>query len=421
MNFLKILGARLFWVLVIVALSVNSAEAGYRAKVEKQFGRWIAGLWPEAKSAGISRKTFDNAFAGMKLDWKLPDLSPPGRKPKKTGKRSQAEFGSPGRYFNSRRISGLALYGRKMKQQWGESLKAIEKRYGVPQNILLAVWARETSYGRVKIPYDGLRSLATLGFMGARPQFFRPEVIAALKILQQGHVSRKGLKSSWAGAMGHTQMLPSVFLRYKVDFDGDGRANIWTSVPDALATSANFLKHKGWNRSYDWGYEIKVPASLDCTRAGPHQAKPIAQWVKSGIKRTKGRVFSPQRMKTKASLLLPAGLYGPGFLVTSNFYVLKEYNESDLYALFVGHLADRIGNDRDFVGKWVKVGTYPRWKVKQLQKVLLAEGHNIGDKLDGLVGFRTRLAVGKYQRKYGLRRDCWPGGEVFTKALRGSQ
>lgn len=394
------------------------AQSSYKVGTEAQFQSWLVKLWPQARKNGISRQTFDAAFKRVRLNWRLPDLAPPGRKPPDKKKVRQAEFGSPGRYFREKNIDALVRRGRKMKVKWGQTLKKIEQRYSVPQNILLALWGRETAYGAVKIPYDTIRSLATLSFMGRRKAFFHPELLGALTILEQGHISRRNLKSSWAGAMGQTQMLPQKFLQYAVDFDGDGRKNIWTSVPDALATTASFLSKQGWNNQSSWGYEIDLSNSVNCTLEGPHRMQPIKNWDNAGLKRTRGRKFSGRILQTNGSLLLPAGLYGPGFIVSNNFYVLKKYNESDLYALFIGHVADRISNNKKFDGKWRKVSTYTRAKVKRLQKVLRREGYNIGKKIDGLIGFRNRVAVGLFQHKYGLQRDCWPGKATFSRALR---
>ncbi|VAV93919.1 Membrane-bound lytic murein transglycosylase B [hydrothermal vent metagenome] len=394
------------------------AQQNYKSRTEAQFQSWLKAQWPTAQKNGISRQTFDLAFKEVKLNWRLPDLAPPGRKTRDKAKRRQSEFGSPGRYFRQDNINALVQRGRQMKKKWSKTLAKIERRYGVPQNIILAVWGRETSFGAVKIPYDTIRSLATLSFMGRRQSFFYPELIGALQILEQGHISRNRLKSSWAGAMGQTQMLPQKFLQYAVDFDGDGRKNIWTSPPDALATTANFLKQQGWQNRVSWGYEIALTPAVNCTLEGPHRMQPIKNWVNTGLKRTAGRKFSSPLLQGKGSLLLPAGLHGPGFIVTENFYVLKKYNESDLYALFVGHLADRISTNKQFIGKWQKVSTYTRAKIKHLQKTLQREGYNIGKKVDGLIGFRSRVAVGLYQNKYGLEKNCWPGKATLSRASR---
>lgn len=407
-----------FVLFLLLAPKISMAQQSYKSGIEARFQVWVEKQWPTAQKNGISRRTFERAFKGVKLNWRLPDLAPPGQKPKDKVKHRQAEFGSPGRYFRQDNISALVRRGRKMKKKWSRTLAKIEQRFGVPQNIILAVWGRETSFGAVKIPYDTIRSLATLSFMGRRQAFFYPELIGALKILEQGHIPRKDLKSSWAGAMGQTQMLPRVFQKYAVDFDGDGRKNIWTSPADALATTANFLSKQGWQSGSSWGYEIALSNSVNCTLEGPHRMQPIQNWVKNGLQRTRGRKFSSQRLQSKGSLLLPAGLYGPGFIVTKNFYVIKKYNESDLYALYVGHLADRLSQDKQFSGKWQKVSTYTRSKIKRLQKTLRREGYNIGKKLDGLIGFRSRVAVGLYQKKYGLERNCWPGKATLARAAR---
>lgn len=406
------------WVVVLAFLvQPGSTEAASRKEVERQFAAWREALWPEAKAAGVSRATFDLAFRGVNLDWSLPDLVPPGQSVKQDGKAvSQAEFGSPGRYFAPNALNVLVRRGRAMAEQWRQQLVAIERRYGVPYQILIAIWAKETAFGSAKIPHDAVTALSTQAFMGRRTDFFRPQVIAALRLLEEGHVSRAAFKSSWAGAMGHIQMLPSHVLQYGVDFDGDGRRDIWTSVPDALATAANFLKQNRWTSGQGWGYEVVAPAKADCTHEGPHQGRPYAEWAELGYKRTRGRPFPPAMLKQSGHLLQPAGRHGPSFLVTGNFYVLKEYNESDLYALYVGHLADRLADNRGFETAWGEVPTYTRGAVKELQQTLLRHGYNVGDTVDGLIGFRTRVAVGQYQRKRGLAVDCWPGPSTMARA-----
>jgi lytic murein transglycosylase len=407
----------LVWVLL--ALLAGGAAADTRQQVEASFAAWREALWTQAQAAGVSRSTFDAALGGVSLDWSLPDLVPPGgaaaaeRKPTQ-----QAEFGSPGRYFSESGLSILVSRGRAERDKRRRDLLAIERRYGVPHQILLAIWGRETAYGTVHIPHDAIRSLATQAFMGRRAAYFREQLIAALQLLEGGHGTRAALRSSWAGAMGHTQMLPTHVLKYGVDFDGDGRRNVWGSVADALAATAHFLAENGWQRDLPWGYEVTPPPGADCTFEGPHQGRTFAEWMALGYERTRGRTLPPGRLDTTGYLLMPAGQYGPAFLVTDNFYVLKAYNESDLYALYVGHVADRLDNDRGFEGRWGNVPTYPRGDIKALQNVLVGDGYNVGDTIDGLVGFRTRTAVGDYQRKNGLRVDCWPGPETLGHARR---
>ena len=401
------------WILTFL-LTGEAFGASARQQAEAGFAAWREALWSEARSAGVSRATFDKALGGVTLDWSLPDI-PGGDAGKPT---RQAEFGSPGRYFSESNLSVLIGRGRAERDRWQSVLMAIERRYGVPHQILLAIWGRETAYGTVRIPNDAVRSLTTLAYVGRRPEFFRRQLIAALVLLEGGHASRAELRSSWAGAMGHTQMLPGHVLQYGVDFDGDGRRNVWGSVPDALATTANFLAENGWQAGLPWGYEVTPPEGADCTLEGPHQGRSFAEWLALGYKRTRGRSLPPGRLATKGHLLMPAGRHGPAFLVTENFYVLKAYNESDLYALYVGHLADRLDNDRGFEGRWGEVPTYTREEVKALQTVLVGGGHNVGDSIDGLIGFRTRTAVGEYQRLKGLKVDCWPGPETLARARR---
>ncbi len=371
---------------------------------EKKFRAWLGTLWRDAKAQGVSRETFNSAFNGVSLDWSLPDLKKSAGKPEQ-----QAEFGSPSRYFKERSLYALANRGQALRAKYAKTLARIEQHYGVPGTVILSVWGRETAYGAAKIPHYAVRSLATLAYAGRRRDFFRKEVLSALVILEQGHIKRGQMRSSWAGAMGHTQMLPSQFLKYAVDFNRDGKKDIWNNIPDALATTANFLRKKGWQSGMSWGYEVNLPKSVSCALEGPDKRVNVSTWLKRGVSRVKGRKFSKAAQSFPTSLLVPAGRYGPAFLVTKNFYVLKEYNESDVYALFVGHVADRMSANKPFVTKWRDVPTYTRSQMKKVQKKMVKLGYNVGDSIDGLIGFRTRVATGEYQTKYKLRQDCWPG------------
>ncbi len=413
------LSLALLAVVAILLALIGSASAQDKPAVEASFRAWIEQLRPEAEAAGVSRRTFDREMRDVALDWSLPDLVPPGKKQESdAGKVKQSEFGSPGAYFEPGVLARRIKEGRAQLKEWGKALAAIEKRYGVPSRVLVAIWGRESAYGQASIPHDAVTVLATQAFMGRRPQVFRPQLIAALKLLDEKRISRADLKSSWAGAMGHMQMMPVQALKYGVDFDGDGHANVWTSVPDALASAANFLKQKGWTPGLSWGYEVNTPSSVACSFEGPHQGRPIGEWLGLGVARTGGRDMPKARGGTEGFLLMPAGRFGPSFLVTGNFYVLKEYNTSDLYALYIGHLADRMAEDVAFEGRWARVPTYTRAEVKALQEKLAAQGYNVGETIDGLIGFRTRVAVGLFQSKTGLEVDCWPDPETLARAKR---
>ncbi len=399
-------------VLLLLLAGVTAALAAPdRVQVEAQFQAWLkADIWPEAKAAGVSRATFERALSGVTLDWSLPELSPPGEPVKPPSIRWQSEFGSPGAYFNEKTLTGLARMGRARIDQWRKTLGAIYKRYRVPPAILVAIWAKETGFGQAALPEPALRALATQAFMGYRKDLFRSELIAALEIVESGDVTPARMRSSWAGALGQPQFMPSLFRKYAVDFDRDGKRDIWDSVPDSLASMANYLKAEGWQSERGWGVEAKVPANVPCTLEGPEQGKPMAEWARLGVTLADGKPL-PVKAKRQGFLLMPAGRFGPAFIVTENFYVLKQYNYSDLYALYIGHLADRIADDKPFIAKWQKVGGFSRGDVKSMQDQLVAEGYDVGA-VDGLVGFKTRIAVGLWQVKQGQAPTCFPDAKL---------
>jgi len=403
---------RLFFAAVFYLAAPSESHAltaAERAKAEAAFPGWVERqVWPAAKKAGVARATFDAAFAGVRIDWSLPELGPGGGVPE-----GQAEFQSPAAYFNEKRLADLAALGRPLLRQWSKTLAGIEKRYGVPAEIVVAIWGRESAYGRVAPGKLAIAALATESYVGRRKETFFPELIAALKILQRGDVQPRQMLSSWAGALGETQFLPSKFLQFAVDFDGDGRADIWNSTPDVLASIAHYLVQHGWTRGQGWGFEVKAPSAVACSLEGPEQGKPLSAWQKMGVAPL-GSLPRYARADTKFHLLMPAGRLGPAFLVTSNFYDIKDYNNSDLYALFIGQLADRYIGGGAFAGGWSKVATgFKRSDVLAIQKRLVAMGHDVG-KVDGLVGYKTRIAIGLWQRKQGMAETCYPDAAVFA-------
>lgn len=396
--------------------AAQGGTAAYRSAVEQRYGEWLEGLRAEALAKGITAETFHNAMKGVKLDWKLPDLDPPElgegqpQKPKAEDtnrQKQQAEFDRPGRYFPKKGLDYVTRAGREQKARWKDTLKAIEEKYGVGGHVVLAIWGRETAFGRAKIPYYTVEALATQAFMGRRQEKFREELLIALSILQEGHVTRKDMKSSWAGAMGHTQFLPSDFRNYAVDFNGDGKRDIWGTIPDALASTANFLKQNGWQTGKAWGYEVRLPKDFDCTLEGIANKRTIKEWLDLGVTRTFDRKFLPERLTEQVHLVAPAGTYGPAFLVLDNFEVFRSYNKADLYALYVGHVADRILFAGDFEGSWSRVPSFSRNEMRRLQTKLAKEGYDVG-KIDGLMGSRTRSAVGQWQKKLGHKVTCYP-------------
>ncbi|WEO73606.1 lytic murein transglycosylase [Agrobacterium vitis] len=398
-------------------LTANTVMAApSKAEIESRFQSWISlDLWPQAKKAGISQVTFTSAMKTVKLDWSLPDLAPPGFPPPKQRPQSQAEFSSPGPYFREARMQALAASGRALADQYASTLKKIEAKYGVPGPILLALWGRETGYGRAKLPYEAVDVLATSAFMSTRQELFTRELIDALHIIDGKDIAADAMLSSSAGALGQPQFMPSSFLQYAVDFDGDGHRNIWTSVPDSLASMANFLVQKGWQRGRDWGFEVTIPSGVSCAQEGPDLAKPMSAWAATGIGRIGGKAFPKQDLSAPTMMLVPAGTHGPEFLVTPNFYVLKEYNNSDLYALFIGNLADRIAyGSGSFSAPWGDVGHMLRSDVQSMQQTLVKKGYDVG-KTDGLAGFKTRRSLGDWQAKNGLKPTCFPDEGLKAK------
>jgi lytic murein transglycosylase len=391
---------------LLVATTLWLAAACSPACADAAFQAWLASLWPEAQRAGVSRTTFETATRGLEPDLTLPDLVIPGRP--EAPQRGQAEFvQTPADYLKESSFDRLAAQGRKLLGAHRATLSAVEQKYGVPAGIVLAIWGRETNFGSQKLPYGAVRVLATQAYLGRRKEKFGEEFLLALKMLEEGHVALTDMRSSWAGAMGQPQVLPSDFYKYAVDFDGDGRRDIWNSVPDILASMASQLAGKGWQRGQRWAYEVRAPANVDCTTADPDNAQPIGEWVKRGFVPAYDRRLSAAELAEKASLLLPAGTYGPAFLITANYFVIKEYNFSDLYVLFVGHLGDRIADPRPFETPWGRVTQLATAQLERMQITLTKLGI-YRDKIDGKAGMRTRLALGAYQKANGLKLDCWP-------------
>lgn len=395
---------------IVSALAVAPAAA---AKIDDQFRAWLANdLWPAAEASGISRRTFDAAFDGVRPNLKLPDLVLPGEKAKTPKQQHQAEFGSPGNYFAEKTVGAVVSGGRARSGKYAKTLAAIEQRYGVPGETVLAIWGRESGFGTAKIPYDAFEVLGTKAFLATRKEMFRKEVLAALQMVERGVAEPRQMKSSWAGALGQPQFLPTSFLKHAVDFDGDGRTDIWNSAPDALGSIGSYLKNYGWVKGRDWGFEVTVPEAVSCALEGPDQGRKIADWARLGITRVNGKPFPANELRAEGFLLMPAGRNGPAFVVTPNFYVLKEYNESDLYALFIGHGGDRIaGGDRTFAGRWGKVDGLFRSDIAAMQRGLERLGYDVGS-ADGLPGFKTRRSIGDWQAKNGRAATCFPDAGI---------
>lgn len=370
------------------------------------FQRWISQFRSVAMQNGISGSTYDRAFRGVSE----PD-------PEVLEKaRYQPEFRAEAwEYFDNRVQQDTIETGRRMARQWKPWLDRIERQFGVSRYVLLAIWSIESNYGEVlkneRVMRSLPRSLATLAYADKRrAKFARQQLIAALKILQTGDIDVGHLTSSWAGAMGHTQFIPTSYQAYAVDMDGDGRRDIWGSVPDALATAANLLRKNGWRGGETWGYET---AALPSGRKFPGGKMSLARWQSIGVVRANGKPFP--RPSDTAELKVPDGRAGPVFLVTKNFDVIKRYNNSDKYALAVGLLADEIAGFGGLVRDWDRPFERLSYsETEELQKRLGALGYYDGP-VDGKIGSGSRAAIRAFQARSGMQQDGHPGKEVLRR------
>ncbi|MHC5306458.1 lytic murein transglycosylase [Bartonella sp. LJL80] len=399
--------------LLISLLPLSALAQTDRTVVDQQFKNWVAkDFFDKARKRGISPEIYRNVMDPIRPNLQLPDLTLPGEKPKTPKRQHQAEFGSPADYFSEKSLGAVISGGKNRYAANAKTLKSIEKNYGVPATVLLAIWGRESAFGTVKIPYNAFEVLATKAFMSSRQDMFSDELLAALEIVQSSYMDAASMKSSWAGALGQPQFMPTSYLKYAVDFDGDGHRNIWTSTADTLASIANYLKLNGWQQGRSWGYEVSVPEAVSCSLEGPDQGKSFAEWQRLGIKPVAMKSFPAGENSRQGFLLMPAGRLGPAFIVTDNFYALKAYNMSDLYALFIGSASDRISGAGAFKAPWQKVDKLYRSDVATMQTVLQKQGFDIG-KPDGLAGFKTRRSIGLWQEKHGQKATCFPSRKLI--------
>ena len=380
------------------------------------FVDWLAGQRAAAEALGVSSETYDRETAGLTPDLVLPDLVI-GRRPAPRGSGEPEFVLTAQTYLAAGEIAALAERGRKLTPEHRDAIALIVERYGVPGPVVVAIWGHETSYGAARLKHDALRAVATEAYAGRRQQEFQVEFLAALKILHSGQVTREGMKSSWAGAMGPTQLMPSNYVKYGADGDGDSRADIWTSVPDALASTANLLAVYGWKAETRWGYEVKLPAGFDCTEAISSNIKPGTDWLAAGVV-SLGVPIAAGEENDPFSVEMPAGPYGPAFLVSQNFAALVKYGGAELYALFVAHLSDQIDGGGPFVTPWQELEPFPASDIHTLQDALAELGFYTGT-VDGLSGPETRVAIGAYQKAMGLAPDCTPTAALVEQIGQG--
>ncbi|RYE07416.1 MAG: lytic murein transglycosylase [Hyphomicrobiales bacterium] len=384
---------------------IGATALAASAAIGPAFGASVAGFvdqtWATARARGVSKKTFDAAMGGFQ---------PLNSVLKLTG--AQPEFVSTAADYVGKRVTDRqAGTGQSMRGEWKQTLAAVADRFGVQPEILLAIWGIETNFGGYMGGTNTVHALATLAHGGYRTSFFGAELITSLEILEAGHVRPKNMVGSWAGAMGHPQFMPSSFMKYAVDFKGDGSKDIWGSVPDALASTANYLRSFGWRPGETWGYEVSLPRGFNYLNVWNGASAPLKEWSDLGVTRANGRAFP--RGTDVASLYMPMGGNGPVFAVLPNFGVIKRYNNSDSYALAVGHLADRILGSTGFVQSWPKDTGISKSQRVDIQAQLARKGYPVGTP-DGIIGPKTRAAVIDFQTRNGLL----PDGHVSGNLLR---
>ena len=384
----------------ILAAGAQAQPSPTPAASNPDFDKFIAELWPDAKAKGITRATFSLAFAGVTPDARVIAAT-----------KRQPEYNKPaGDYVNSIASPARAAAGLKKEAQWRDTLDAIEKKFRVERWMILAIWGMETSYGALKDKWDVVRSLATLAYAKYRHPYFRNELLVALRILQEGHIARDKFLGSWAGAMGQTQFMPTNFIDYGIDFTGDGKRDIWFNVPDVLASTANYFAKAagGWKWGVPWGFEVTIRNGFDYRRS--HASFP--EWTKLGVTRADGGAYPSEG---DGILFFPTGVPGPAFVVTSNFDVIKDYNDSDVYALAIGHLADRMRGGGPFKTPWPKHATQlPRDDRIALQKKLAELGYD-QKRFSAHLDFKMRDFVRAEQVKHGMLPDGHPTATLLER------
>jgi membrane-bound lytic murein transglycosylase B len=367
------------------------------------FRTFLESLWPKAQARGVTRATFDSALNGLQPDTEAMALT-----------RRQPEYGKAvGAYLGGMVAQARIQGGVRRLTDWRDTLDAVEQKFGVDREIIVAIWGIETGFGANPGSKSVIRSLASTSFARYKGDLFQGELIDALLILQQGDVPRERMIGSWAGAMGQPQFIPSSYQKWAVDFSGDGKRDIWSNVPDVFGSIANYLKGHGWKAGLPWGFEVSIPRQFDFRRSRAS----FADWTALGLRRADGRAFPAQG---EGILFFPSGIRGPAFLVTENFNVLKTYNTSDVYALAIGHLADRLRGGVPIAGRWPDDDLQLSREARQRMQKRIAElGYKVSN-FEGLIDFELRDAIRDIQTKAGQVPDGYPG-PVFLATLFGEQ
>ena len=386
----------------ILSLMLATAP-GAVAQDHADFASWRADFREEALRAGISPATFDHAFEGVEVNARVLELDA-----------FQPEFTRPiWEYLDTAASDTRIENGRAQLAENEELLDAIEEQYGVDRHVVVAIWGLESSYGAIRGNIYIIEALATLAFDGRRAAWAREQLLAALRILDQGNMEPETMRGSWAGAMGHTQFIPTSYLQYAVDFNGDGRRDLINTHADALASTASYLSRFGWRTGERWGTEVILPADFAYALTGEQNVQTMSQWRELGVLAADGTALPSTDQL--ASIIVPGGAGGPGFLIFDNFGVIKRYNNSTAYALGIAHLSDRLRGGGPFVGSWPRdARPLTRDERIEMQELLTRLGYNPGA-ADGIVGARTQAALRSFQREHNIPEDGFASAVILER------
>ena len=384
---------------LMTADAIRAAAADFQGCLQR--------LYPAAAKRGISKQAYDSYTRDLTPDLRIMDLVD-----------AQPEFTMAFWDYLDRLVGEERIQrGRELLQEHRATFDAMERAYGVDRHVITAIWGIESKYSTMMGERAVLRSTATLACVGRRQDYFRNEFLAAIEILHRGDVQPDRMKGSWAGAFGPTQFMPTVYKKYAVDADGDGRRDLTTSVPDLLFSTANYFRRHGWETGQTWGYEVVVPQNFDFMLADRSKVMTVREWEQLGIRRVGGQGFP--RSSDRAYLMVPAGSQGPGFLMLNNFRVIMRYNPAEAYALAIGHLSDRLRGGDAFVQSWPRQErVLSRDERTEMQRLLVRHGFDIG-RPDGRLGPKTRAALRDFQARAGLIPDGFPSTTVLAR-LRGN-
>ncbi|NMH59999.1 lytic murein transglycosylase [Alteromonas ponticola] len=389
--------------LAIKVVAMTTVAFSFSSLATPEFNECKLKLRDQAKQSGVSPQVADNVFDKLVYQPRVIELD-----------RSQPEFVQTfPNYFGKRVTDWRVEKGQQMYAEHKTLLDSLNSKYGIPPHYLIAFWGLETNFGSYKGKMPVLDSLATLACDPRRSEFFTQELITAVKLLERESLDQEKMVGSWAGAMGHTQFMPSAYARYAIDGDNDGRVDLWESEQDALTSAANFLAELGWQPGFRWGREIQLPQNFDYDLAGYSNRRTLTEWHELGVTKANGKPLGEDDVQ--AYVVVPAGYQGPAFIAYPNFRVIMRWNNSEFYAIAVGHLADRIIQGEKLATALPDLPTYSRDDIIALQTALNNAGFDVG-KPDGIIGPTTRKGIRAFQRQHNLIADGFPSLDVMSKA-----